>query len=136
MQAQYDPITNLGGGVSIAPGASASGTTAVNGAWVDCNALDGPVYADCGCGAVGGAPSAFSLTFRLQEADAADGTGSQDLALQTANIVLTAINTSGFVIGTRTKRFVRAVAVPAFTAGTTPTSTPAANVRGQRRFVG
>lgn len=126
-----DPITNLTGGVSIAPGTALSGTTAANGDWVDCTNYQGPVHGEFIAGAPTGTPTSFTATCKLQEADDSGGTGAQDIPVQT-DLVLTAGKTLGYVIGRRTKRFVRCVATPAFVSGTTPTLPLAAAMHGEK----
>lgn len=128
----YDLRNHVGGGVSIQPGTALSGSAAVNGDWVDCAALEGPVHGQFAVGTATGSPSAFSVACKLQEADTSGGSGSQDLATQTT-LALTANKTNGFVQGIRTKRYVRAVATPTFTGGSSPAVHSAGEVLGQKQ---
>lgn len=134
--AAYDPKTALGGGVSIKPGTSLSGVTAANGGWIDCNALQGPVYGEFSCGDATGSPTSYTATCKLQEADTSGGSGSQDIPVQSDALVMTANGSNGYVIGRRTKRYVRAVATPAFVGGSSPTLPVAATVHGQKFSAG
>jgi hypothetical protein len=132
MHTAFDPATSLGGGNSIRPGTSLSGTTAANGSWIDLNACHGPCYGEFMVGAATGTPDSYTVTCKLQQADDSSGTNAEDMPTQSAAVVLTATGSSGFVRGVRSRRWVRAVATPAFVNGTSPTSPVAATVRAHK----
>lgn len=128
----YDMKNHVGGGVSIQPGTALSGTAAVNGDWVDCATLEGPVHGGFAVATASGSPDSYAVACKLQEADTSGGSGSQDLETQ-STLSLTANKTRGMVRGTRTKRYVRAVMTPAFTGGSAPAVDAAADVLGQKQ---
>lgn len=135
MSAQYDLKSAVSGAPSIMPGSTVlSGTGANNGSWIDADLINGPVYGEFSLGAVAGTPTSFTVTGKLQEATDSSGTGAQDIAGQDT-IVLTAEKTRGMARGQRTMRYIRCVATPAFTGGTTPTIPSAASVVGVARRV-
>ncbi len=124
MNSIYD---NTKGAVGIDP-QSFSGTTAVDGAAVDTLKWK-TAKAICQAGATTGTPTTFSVTFKAQ--DSADGsTGWADITDPVSGTVLTAVlsavstaadfRISDF-LGVQTKRYIRLVATPAFTGGSSPT---------------
>lgn len=128
----YDLKNNVGGGVSLKPGTSLSGLSASNGDWIDCATLEGPVHGEFGVGSATGSPTSFSIACKLQEASDSSGTGSQDLATQTT-LALTADKTRGMVRGIRTMQYVRCVATPTFSGGSSPTQSVVGHVMGQKQ---
>lgn len=92
-------------------------------------------------GAVTGSPSAVSVNFRLQHT-ATSGSGYADFAdtdvVSSTGTALTAANTSNSINVelAGTKRYVRIVATPTFTGGTSPTALACASARiGDLRFI-
>jgi hypothetical protein len=130
--AAIDPATNLGGGNSLKPSTSLSGTTAATGTYVDMRDCHGPCYGEFAVGSPTGTPDSFAVTCKLKQADASDGTGAEDMPIQSAALVLDAAGEAGYVRGHRSKRYVAAVATPAFTGGTSPTVNVSANVRAPK----
>lgn len=116
-------MDQLGGGVSIAPGANSDLATDVDGGWVSAGDTVGPVQAICAAGAVTGTPDSFTVTFELWEADDSSGTNAQIVADQ-RKPTLTAINTYGVLHGQTSKPYVK-VKIEAddssLTGGTSPT---------------
>lgn len=92
----------------------------LTGDYVDCDAIDGPVYALCGTGTAAGTPDTQSATFTLMEADSSGGSGAQAIANQTTLAAITADKGKGTIRGIRTKRYVAVKCVLAFTGGSTP----------------
>jgi hypothetical protein len=130
MTMEYSPAANLTGGVSLVP-QSVSGSSAVNGAWVDLGGAQGqPIYADLATGAISGSPTATALAWKLQEADTSAGAGAADITGATST--LSTASSAAVVQGKRSKRYVRVVVTPAFTAGTSPAVLASATVRGQK----
>lgn len=130
MRTAADLKTNLKNSVSLQPAVGVTAQT-VNGDAVDCEASVGPVYGSFSSGSASGSPTAQSHTCKLQES--ADGsTGWADLATQ-SSLILTANKSAGLVRGTRTKKYVRCVAVIAFTGGTSPAQAIAGNVLQQKQ---
>lgn len=135
----YDPGTHLGGGVSLPVDTQLTGSSAANGAAVDCGELQGPVYAEFQTGEAGSdddssdgrvGPTSYTVTGKIQES--ADGlTNWADCAVQNT-VVLTDDSQAGYARAIRTKRYCRAVATPAFTGGTNPYVYVAGTVRGQK----
>ena len=130
----YDLTSNLQAEVSGSPGGTAlSGTTASNGSSVDTQGLSGPVHGVFLAGAATGTPTSFSVACKLQESD--DGsTGWADIANQRTG-TLDAAGEVAVVQGHHTKRYVRTVATPAFTGGTSPTLPYASAVCGAKERV-
>ena len=110
--------------------AAQSGTTAANGSAVDCDSYRGPIHAVANVGAVTGTPDSFIVTVKLQESDTSGGTYT-DLETQSTGVISAAAGCV-MVRGIRTKRYVRAVATPAFVGGTSPATTVSANVLGRK----
>lgn len=133
---RYDLRTGLSGAPSNLPGGTVlSGTSARSGSWVDCDLMEGQVYAEAALGAVAGAPTSFTATVTMNEADDSSGTNVQAVA-QSTSVVLTAGSTRGMANGQRTKRYVQAVVTVAFTGGTTPTIPFSSEVLGVLRRAG
>lgn len=114
----YDLVNNLASTVSNVTGTNLSGTTANEGASVDCQPGEGPVHGDFHVGTVTGSPDSFTVTCKLQESDTGSGSWA-DIATQTS-LVLSSSGGRGFVRGIRTKRYVRCVVTPAFVSGSSP----------------
>lgn len=123
---QMDLANTLGGGLSVRP-QSLSGTTTVNGTWVDMGSTEGPVMGEFTTGAATGTPSSYTVACKLQQADDASGTNAEDITNQN-NASIAADATRLRVTGRRTRRFVRCVATPAFSGGSSPTVPVAANL--------
>jgi len=125
-------LNNFDGGVDSTPALrpqTISGSSDVNGITIDKRALDTQYqYAKFAfsAGAKGGSvsPTSLTLTFRAQHSDAS-GSGWADISdtqVAEAAVALADENTQGEIaINLRgTKRYVRLVALPAFTGGTSP----------------
>lgn len=130
----YD-LAMLGGGVSIDPGTNTDAGSDVDGLYVDCGDVQGPVQALCSCGDATGSPTAQSINFELWEADDGSGTNAQKVATQT-EVTLTADATQGVISGNTTKPFCRVRIIAAdssFTGGSTPTIDTGASILYQKR---
>lgn len=128
-----DLASHLLAKTSIVPGASLSGTTAVNGTSVDTRGMGGPISGIFFLGAATGTPTALEVGCKLQESD--DGsTGWADVYNQ-RTAVIDAASGVGIVQAHHTKRYVRAVATPAFTGGTSPAVPAGALVGGSKERV-
>ncbi|QDV49539.1 hypothetical protein [Gimesia fumaroli] len=128
-----DMLSNALLGKSILPGVSLSGTTPANGSSFDCDNMIGSVHGLFAVGAATGSPTSFTVTCKLQESDSGSGDWT-DLATQSA-LVLDADGEVGIIRGVRAKRYVRAVATPAFVDGTSPTAPVSAQICGQKQTV-
>lgn len=104
--------------LSLIKGQNAAAT--LTGDYVDCDAIDGPVFALCGTGTATGSPTTQSSTFTLLEADDSSGTGSQAISVQSTLAAITADKGKGTIRGIRTKRYVAVKCVLAFSGGTSP----------------
>lgn len=137
MKSTYDLKNNLGGGVSVKPGTSYDDSGDVEGDWVDCQTLEGPIQAICATGSVSGAATAQSINFELYEADDSSGTGAQKISTQT-EATITADKTQAVAHGLRTKRYVKVhieSADSSFTGGSGPSQDVSALVVGQKKIV-
>jgi len=120
-----------------------SGSSDVNGIEIDTQAVGQKARMAqflFAVGAATGTPSAVSINFRLQHT-ATTGSGYADFAdtdvVESLGKALTAVNTSNTINVelAGTKRFVRIVATPTFTGGTSPTIQATASARlGEFRF--
>lgn len=134
-----DLRSNLAGGVSLKPGGGpfqAAGN--LDGAYVDCNKLAGPVQAVCLTGDSTGGPTAMSVNFEIWEADDTAGTGAQKCPGQT-EATLTGSNAIDVARALRTKRYCRVRVINAdssFTGGSSPKVPVAAAIVGTRQTVG
>lgn len=131
----FDLVNNLGGGVSIEPGTNFDDSADIEGDWVDCQELEGPVQALCDVASATGSPTSFSVNFELWEADDSSGTNAQKVATQ-QEVTLTADKTFGFLHGLTTKPFCQArvvIADSSFTGGTTPAIDLGATVLAQKK---
>lgn len=125
-----DLASHLLAGNSIEPGKSLSGTTVVNGVAVDTRGMLGPISGIVAGGDANGSPTALSVTVKLQESD--DGSSNwADIAHQREAVLEAA---RGVAVGQahHTKRYVRAVATPALTGGTSPSIPIGALVGGSK----
>ena len=102
---------------SIPASSELSGTTPVNGDSVQFEDHVGPVAGLFSLGTATGSPSSFSVECKLQEST----TGSSNWTdITGAAVTLIANKAVALLQGTRTKPYVRAIATPAFTGGSTP----------------
>ena len=130
----YD-LAQLGGGVSIDPGTNTDAGSDVDGLWVDCGDVQGPVQAVCSVGDATGSPTAQSINFELWEADDSSGTNEQKVSNQ-SEVTLTADATQGILSGHSTKPYcsVKVIAADSsFTGGTSPTIDTGANILFEQR---
>jgi hypothetical protein len=123
-------LTELEGGVSISPGTNSDASGDVDGSYVDCTGIQGPVHAEICCGAATGSPTAFSFNFEIWEADDSSGTNAQVCENQ-IEVTLTADDTRGVGQAHLTKPFARVRCLDAdnsFTGGSSPTLDLGANI--------
>lgn len=105
----------------------------LTGDYVDCEGIDGPVFADVGTGTATGTPDTQSSTFTLMEADSSGGSGAQAIANQSSAVVITTDKGKGCIRGVRTKRYVAVKNVLAFTGGSTPKQDSFGTIRGEKK---
>lgn len=109
--------------------AQAAGT--VNGAVIDRDGFRDAVV-HLGVGAASGAPTATKVTLKIQHGDAADGSDAVDAVIANVTTVSGEVGANGEtylnldLLGF--KRYIRPVAVVAFTGGTSPAVDVAATV--------
>ncbi len=117
--------------LSLAKGQNVAAT--LTGDYVDCDSIDGPVYADCFTGNAAGTPDSFTATFTLMEADSSGGSGAQAIDKQSTLAALTADKSKGCIRGIRTKRYVAVKCVLAFVGGSTPKQDVFGSIRGEKK---
>lgn len=127
----HDLKSNLAGGVSLKSGTTLSGTTPANGLAVGVKTAQSPAYAECAVAAAVNSPTSFTVTFKMQESS--DGSTSWGDVANQDTVVLSSDSTRGVVRARHTKPYVRVVATPAFTGGSSPTIDCCANVLHQKR---
>lgn len=119
---ELDPVAALAG-------VTLSGTTASNGEDVDLQAYGGGGVFAVGVGSATGSPTSYTATFKVQEADD-NGSGAPgtytDAKDPDGTALSVVINADKGVAQLRIdptylKRWVRVVATPAFTGGSSPT---------------
>lgn len=142
MQFLNDYANGRQGGFSIVPGSSRGNDGDINGNWIDLSDTDGTIHAECGVGDTGSGGT-YSVDYKLQEADDANGTNSQDISGATATISDDSAETNdetsvAITSGQRSKPFVRVVATVDVTGGSSSgTDIPvAATVFGMKKITG
>jgi hypothetical protein len=130
----YDLVPAIGGAPSMLPGASAlSGSSPATGSAVNCDLLEGQIFGEFQCGNAANSPTSYAVTCKLTECDTSGGSYT-DIAQQSAG-VLSADGTRVMIRAQRTKRYVKAVATPAFVGGSSPSLAVTGSVLGVLRRV-
>lgn len=138
--AKFDPRTAFGGGVSIAPGTEVAHAATVDGDWIDAGDLSVSPVVNALCQTTAFAdesddPTSYSITFSIQQADTAGGSGAEDCPIQN-NFVATGDPepdaTMGWATARRTKQFVRVRAVGSFVGGSSPSLLVGAVILAQK----
>lgn len=113
-------------GVGQPPGTALSGTTANNGTGRDMGEGVGQTHAVCMTGAATGSPSSYTVIFKLQECATSGGTYTD---ISGATVTATGDNQTKHIrTNKRTLPYVRVVATPAFSGGSSPTAPVASMV--------
>lgn len=111
-----------------------SATAAVNGSWVDRNTPGGQIALSCQVhamrGVTSGSPTTATLALKLQQSATGPSDGTDATDFSTAPTTLSADGTDLLlnVSLSGAQRYVRAVATPAFTGGTSPSMMIAADI--------
>lgn len=121
--------------IGIAPQAASA---AVNGTGIDATQYDGGVVA-CQVGAVTGTPTSYSVAFKVQ--DSPDNSTWTDANDADGNAVTASLTAAGIaklrIDAGRLNQYVRVVATPSFTGGTSPTVLVSASaLLGDKKYVG
>lgn len=112
-----DYPNNLDPRCSIKANSELAGTTPVNGDSVEFKDHVGPVAGLFSLGSATGTPTSFTVECKLQESTTGSGSWTD---ITGASVTLTADKAVALLQGTRTKQYVRAIATPAFSGGSTP----------------
>lgn len=118
--------------VAALAAATLSGTTAANGENIDLQAYGGGGVIAVGVGSASGSPTSYTVTFKMQTApdNGSGAPGTYADATDPAGVALSAVISADKGVAqlrvdpTYQNRWVRVVATPAFTGGTSP-SVPA-----------
>jgi hypothetical protein len=125
------------------PAQSLSGSTAVSGAYFDTKGFQTAVLR-ANAQAASGTPTTATVVFKLQESASTTGSTFVDAKDNSGTLISGTVNVTGAAgdvlariegLGLNRKRYLRIVATPAFTGGTTPATLAFAEIIASRAFL-